>query len=190
MTAGIPGSGISYTQSIGGSNRRAKPRRGLRDWINSHDPNYVADQQQQEQQSAEIDVEQRNRALKLTFDRAAEGQSKEMRELMAYIVLIFTQHPEYSAETAYYAVVQQFPNANGNQITFAMSLLNDELTQVRQELDAEAEAKGARADAIGGTIGKLLALGLFGGAAWAFLTAHFGIFFLLIAVIWVICKIA
>jgi hypothetical protein len=138
MTVGIPGSGISYTQSIGGSNRRAKPRRGLRDWINS------ADEQLQEQQSAEIDVEQRNHALKLAFDRAADGQSKETRELMAYFILMNKQHPDYSAETAYYAVEQQFPNTNTNQITFAISLLNDKLMQVNQELDGGGCSQAGR----------------------------------------------
>jgi hypothetical protein len=167
LTVGIPGSGLSYSQSLGANQRRGRV--------------------EEQPQNGPATMPEENKAImKEAFDRAAQGRSKEMRELMAFIVLIMTQHPEYSSETCWMAIKDQFPNETEDRINFGLGLLNDELAQVRAEHEEAAEAKAAEWHHLFYVLGAMLGFCLLLGTVAAFFTGHIGLALLLGAAIWVI----
>jgi Protein of unknown function (DUF4236) len=130
LTVGIPGSGFSYTQSIGNS----------------------------EPQPIELNA-RAARVMRRTFEIATEGEPQELRDAIACIILEAQKTPD-DAERVCSAVARQLPNLSENQLVHAAKLANGALGLANSEQRGRDDWKMAIGGVVLGLIGFALMIAL------------------------------
>jgi Protein of unknown function (DUF4236) len=130
LTVGIPGSGFSYTQSIG--NSEPQPIK-----LNSRAA----------------------RVMRRTFEIATEGEPQELRDAIACIIFEAQKTPD-DAERVCSAVARQLPNLSENQLVHAAKLANGALGLANAEQRGRDDWKMAIGGVVLGLIGFALMIAL------------------------------
>ena len=113
VTVGAPGTGFYYQHSIGAA---AAPKR------RSAEPASPADSEEQV----------RNRLIKAAFDKAAEGQSAETREIIACVLVSSVKHHEEGDAAVAAAIMQAFPDLTEPRLSEILTLVGDALRDVKE----------------------------------------------------------
>jgi Protein of unknown function (DUF4236) len=130
LTVGIPGSGSSYTRSIGSS--EPKP----------------------------IELNARAaRIMRRTFEIATEGEPQELRDAIACIIFEAQKTPD-DAERVCSVVARQLPNLSEDQLVHAAKLANGALGLANAEQRGRDDWKMAIGGVVLGLIGFALMIAL------------------------------
>ncbi|MBT1509423.1 DUF4236 domain-containing protein [Bradyrhizobium sp. SRL28] len=138
VSVGVPGTGLYYTQSIGGSAAAAPPPLPVN-----------------------VATKERDRLLKIAYDRAVAGQPTEVREIMACAVIAGQQHNWNDDVAVHNAVMQAFPDLTESRLNAILSPLIVAIRDVGAEQRALDRRVFSRGIAVGVVIGVLILVYIF-----------------------------